>query len=98
MGPLPRFFQVGIVQEAAHERLTAGARLARKDRRGTLVEALLADERLRQYAKRNYREAGAKAVAGGRLSYRQRKAAAAPAGERQHAYRKARADSSKKKG
>lgn len=65
---LPRFFQVGTVVEAAHERLSRDARLTRRERKGTLVEALLADERLRQYAKRNYDAVAAEAARGGRKS------------------------------
>ena len=68
---LPRFFQVGTVVEAAHERLSPGARLTHAERKPTLVEALLADERLRKYAKKGYEEVAAKQAAGGRKAYRQ---------------------------
>lgn len=77
---LPRFFAVGTVQEAAHERLSAGARLTRKERKGTLVEAMLADERLRTYARKNYDAVAAERARGGRGAYMKRKAAAAPSG------------------
>ena len=77
---LPRFFQVGTVVEAAHERLSPGARIARRERKGTLVEALLADERLRQYAKRNYDEVTAAAQRGGRKEYKARRGGAAAGG------------------
>jgi hypothetical protein len=95
---LPRFFQVGTVQEGAHERLSRDARLTRKERKSTLVEAMLADERLRQYARRNAIEASTKGSAGGKSDYRQRKAGAAPKGMRAATHDRAFRNSRKQKG
>lgn len=84
---LPRFFAVGTVQEAAHERLSAGARLTRKERKGTLVEAMLADERLRTYARKNYDAVAAERARGSRGAYMKRKASAAPVGMKGAAFK-----------
>ncbi|RYG42404.1 hypothetical protein EON68_01850, partial [archaeon] len=76
---LPRFFAVGTVQEGPHEALSQ--RLTRKQRHPTLVDALLTDERFRQYARKNVAEVAAKARSGTRGAFAKRKAQASGAGD-----------------
>lgn len=95
---LPQFFQMGTVVEAAHERLSSNAKLSKKERKSTLVEAMLADERIRQYTKKNYLEVTAAASAGGKHQYRQKKAMMAPRAMQGAAYDRAFTKSRKKKG
>jgi hypothetical protein len=72
--------QLGTVQEGAGEFYSA--RMTRAERKGTLVEQLLADEQFRRYAKRTYEAVAAKAAAGGKLAFKRRKLAAMPAWKR----------------
>jgi hypothetical protein len=71
-GAMPRFFQMGTVQEAPHEYLSQ--RLTRKERKGTLVAAMLADERFKQYAKKQSEAVAKKGAAGGRHEFNKRRA------------------------
>jgi hypothetical protein len=76
---LPRFFQVGTVVDAAGGARPSAA-LPRAQRNVSLVDAMLADERLRQYAKKNYDAVAETQLAGGRKAYHARKGQAAAAG------------------
>lgn len=62
------------MQEAAHERFTA--RLTNKERKPTLVDALLADDKFKAYAKKNYNKGATKASSGGVKNYREGRGAA----------------------
>lgn len=74
-GQLPKYFEMGTVVEAAHERLSSKARLTNKQRKPTLVAALLADADFDKYAKRTVEAVHKKSKAGGAGSYLARKAA-----------------------
>jgi len=72
----PRYFDVGTVQEAPHEFFTS--RLTRKERKPTLVAALMADERFKAYAKKQVAEVSTKAASGGKVADARRRAASKP--------------------
>ena len=46
------------------------ARIKRKDRKGTIVQELLADQKSRDYFKRKYNEIQEKSVSGGKRWYK----------------------------
>jgi hypothetical protein len=81
-GLLPKYFQMGTVVEAAHERGSSAARLTNKQRKPTLVAALLADEDARRYFQKNYDAVTAKAVGGGVGQFRKRKMGSGPSWKR----------------
>lgn len=73
-GELPKFFQMGTVVEAPHERKSSTARLTNKERKSSLVAALLADERFDSYAKRTLETVHKRGTQGGVQAYKKRKA------------------------
>lgn len=77
---LPKFVQLGVVQEGPSEFYSS--RLTRAERKGSLVEQLLADEAFRKYAKKNYDAVTAAANAGGVKAFKKRKLDAMPAWKR----------------
>jgi hypothetical protein len=65
---LPKYFQMGRVIESPHEFFSA--RIKKKDRKETIVQELLSDQKSREYFKRRYSEIQEKATSGGKKWYR----------------------------
>ena len=65
---LPKYFQMGRIVEAPHEFFSA--RIKKKDRKETIVQELLADQKSREYFKKKYSEIQEKATSGGKKWYR----------------------------
>jgi|SRR5579871_6638515 len=65
---LPKYFQTGRIIESPHEFFSA--RIKKKDRKETIVQELLADQKSREYFKRKYNEIQEKSTSGGKKWYR----------------------------
>lgn len=76
----PKFVQLGVVQESAGEFYSS--RLTQAQRKGSLVDQLLADRSFKAYAKKNVAAVQAAATAGGFKAFRKRKSMAAPSWKR----------------
>jgi len=59
---------MGRIVEAPHEFFSA--RIKKKDRKETIVQELLADQKSREYFKKKYSEIQEKATSGGKKWYR----------------------------
>lgn len=71
-GPLPTYFQAGTIVEGNTEFFSA--RLSRKDRKTTIADEILADEKSKKYFKRKYGEIQVAKTSGGKAYYKKLKA------------------------
>ncbi|KAL0089572.1 Fcf2 pre-rRNA processing-domain-containing protein [Phycomyces blakesleeanus] len=67
----PKFFQVGTIIESPTEFFSS--RIAKKDRKQTLVDELLADEQSKQYFKRKFDETQERTTNGGKKHFKKLK-------------------------
>lgn len=65
---LPKYFQMGTIVESPTEFFSA--RIKKKDRKETIVQELLADQKSRDYFKRKFNEIQEKSVSGGKRWYK----------------------------
>ncbi|KAI8993565.1 Fcf2 pre-rRNA processing-domain-containing protein [Pilobolus umbonatus] len=68
----PTYFQVGTIIESPTEFFSA--RMTRKERKGTIVDELLANEESKQYYKRKFNETQEKKRSGGKKDFKKLKA------------------------